>query len=171
MASESRNAGRLIFMNFDASDDESMRNTIKSVRFSVDSMSSKKALASIVGFNRVKNTEIKRVGPDWTTPTATTRSELASELTAACGVPPAVLFGGAVATVREGNRQFIGNLQSLSNRLSMVLSDGLAVRVAIDPKPLLQTDLMSRSRAVGSLTGAGVGLSEALQMAGFSERD
>ena len=108
-----------------------------------------------------------RIGPDWPDALEKTRAQLFKEICASCNVPPALLLTSPAGSTREGNRQFGIVMQSVCDLLSQTLTDGLNELVELSAKPLLKIDLVSRARSVGSLTNAGVPVSDALQMCGF----
>ena len=108
-----------------------------------------------------------RIGPDWPDSIERTRAQLAREICASCNVAPEMLFGGPAGTVRESNRQFVQVMQSVCDVLADTLAESLNQSVMLNADTIYKTDLISRSRALGSMVKAGISLEEAKRIAGL----
>ena len=117
---------------------------------------------------------LKRYGPSWAGSTPQLEQTLIGAVLSACGVPPLLLsqsLGGSA--LRDGWRAFLSSgAQPVADQLarSASLTFGSEITIAVSSPGRHQTasDLVSRSRAVGSLTNAGVEVERALTIAGLA---
>ena len=94
--------------------------------------------------------------------------ELSAVVLLACGVPPALAAGTAY---RDAWRGFLAaGAQPVADQLAAAVTAQLGVPCAIEARARHNTpaDLVSRSRAVGSLQAAGVDTDRALELAGLA---
>lgn len=169
-------AGKFLWINHAPYGDEDAR---RKIRRGFASMFSFAAASKFRGkFSPILNpapsgkeqqTTITRIGPDWPESLEKTRAQLYKEIASQCGVPVELLIGGSAASIREGNRIFALTAQGICDLISFHLTEFTGQKVILDASPLFKLDLISRSRAVGSLTNAGVSVSDALAYAGFEK--
>ena len=114
-----------------------------------------------------QQTEISRIGPHWEDSLEKTRAQLYKEIASQRGVPVELLIGGSAASSREGNRIFALTAQGICDFISFHLTEFTGKKVKLDARSLFKLDLISRSRAVGSLTKSGMPLDRALEICGF----
>ena len=173
MSDEARAAaGKFIWVNSGPFQDEDREKklaaTIQRIfNFTGANRGKFRVLRNVNPHGKEQSNQIVRIGPDWPDSLERTRAQLAREICAACNVQPEAIFGGAAGTVREGNRQFAQVMQGLCDLLSDVLSEGLGAPVTLNADTIYKTDLISRSRALGSMTNAKVPLDEAMRLCGF----
>ena len=96
------------------------------------------------------------------------RRDCERSLLAACGVPPG-LFGDRVAsTSQQSWRRFLhSSLLPFAKRVQAELSEKLDLDVRLDLSHLLASDVLPATRALKTLTEAGVPLDEAKRIAGL----
>lgn len=113
----------------------------------------------------------RRVGANPPASTVSLRSEAAVAVLAACGVPPSIIEGADASGQREGLRRFLhGSVSPLGELVAVELRRKLErPDLALGFRRLYAADLQGRARAVQSLTGAGLALAEARQIAGLDE--
>ena len=111
--------------------------------------------------------ELLRLGPAWPDSLERTRAQLFKECAACCGIPVECLIGGAAGSIREGHRSWAITAQGILNLIAGNMADFFGEAVELDASPLFKLDLISRSRAAGSLSNAGVSTDEALRLTGF----
>ena len=91
---------------------------------------------------------------------------------AACGVPPVLLSANVGGSAyRDAWRSFLASaVQPVADQLARAVAAHLGVECAIEVRSRHNTpaDLVSRARAVGSLTTAGVDMDKALELAGLA---
>ena len=174
MSDEARGAaGKFIWVNSGPFQDEDREKklaaTIQRIfNFTGSNRGKFRVLRNVNSHGKEQSNQIVRIGPDWPDSLERTRAQLAREICAACNVQPEAIFGGAAGTVREGNRQFAQVMQGLCDLLADVLSEGLGTPVTLNADTIFKTDLISRSRALGSMTKAGVKLEDAMEICGFN---
>ena len=98
------------------------------------------------------------------------REQVTRGIAAACGVPAELLLGSDATAAREAWRRFVFGVIAPSLR---VLESETRIKLGtpgltLDPSALAATDLVSRTRAVGSLVTAKVPVEKALKIAGLS---
>ena len=88
----------------------------------------------------------------------------------ACGVPVTVLGNSTDAGSREGLRQFLHmTVEPVARDVARVLSRKFGQELSFNFDKLFASDLMSRARALGSMTTAGMDIDTAADKAGLSE--
>ena len=102
-----------------------------------------------------------------------TRRTASEEIAAAAGIPMTLLRGdGDGAAQREAYRRLTrATLEPLGRVLAHEAALKLGQPVTVDFAPLRGSDTAMQARAFGALTGAGIGVSEALKIAGLVESD
>ena len=98
---------------------------------------------------------------------ASNRKQLVAEIAAAAGVPIPLLTGEGGAAIREAQRSFGARLQARANLIAGEIERALAVPVSIDASGVFRADIMMRSRALKSMTEAGISLEDARGMVGL----
>ena len=101
------------------------------------------------------------------------RSDTASEIFVACGIPPALFSASSDAGLRESYRQFLfGCVQPLAAQLAEELADKLDIPgLALDFSAMGAADIASRARGFQSLVGGGVDVNTALALSGLLARE
>ena len=124
-------------------------------------------VAGVRGMESAQTWQPAKVGRDVQPGDAPLLSEVFRQVTAACGVP-ATLFG-AQGDAREAWRRFqLSLLQPYGRVLSSELRRKFG-EVSLSWDAVGGNDLVGRSRALTSLTTAGVPLDEAMRKAGFAD--
>ena len=95
------------------------------------------------------------------------------EICQICGIPSSLVTDAADAgSRREGLRAFVDlSLRPLSKRISAELERGLETSVEIDLSPIIAGDVVSRSRAFGSLVKGGMDIEKAARISGVLAED
>ena len=104
--------------------------------------------------------------------TAAIRGQLESSMAAALSTPPALLgLGAAPASERrELQRQYVSSVaRPITGLISAELSRVLGADIRLEVGSNSPADLVSRSRAFGSLVKAGVSIESAASATGFSD--
>ena len=112
----------------------------------------------------------QRIGADWPDVLRATREDVFQHVATACNVPPVLLDKGAEGTSqREGLRRFAHlGLEPLGEIVAGELRDKLDMPgLALDFKSLMASDLAGKARAIKGLVDAGVGLEQAIMIAGL----
>ena len=110
-----------------------------------------------------------RLGPEFTAATATIADQVSRAVVAAAGIPVDLYAPGSGREAqRESWRRLLhGTVQPLGELIGQELSTKLEQPVAISFDKLMASDLMGKARAFQSLTGGGMDLGRASQLAGF----
>ena len=113
--------------------------------------------------------EPQTMGPEPKDSLVALRSDVGREVLTACGIPPDLFQKSEGAGQREAWRRFVlGTVQPLARIAAAELAAKLDVpELELLSAELYGADLVSRSRALGSMVKAGVGLDDALRLAGL----
>lgn len=111
-----------------------------------------------------------RIGGEVPDSHVTLRTEVTRAVLAACGVPAEIIMGADASAAREAWRRFaFGTVAPALRCVESECRDKLGEPgLTLDPSALAAADLVSRSRAVSSLTTAGIEVERALQIAGLT---
>ena len=110
----------------------------------------------------------KRFGADPPDTLPTLRSDVASAVLGACGIPPQLFAATASAPLREAWRQFLhGSVTPVARTVERELTDKLGLGVRLDFTDLAASDVQGRARAFQSLVKAGMPLERAAALAGL----
>ena len=115
---------------------------------------------------------VQRLGADPPQVLAQLRADVADQVAAASGIPPALIRADSDATAaREGYRQFISSTigpiaRMIEGELRLKLDEP---NLALSFDKLAAADISGRARATQSLVGAGATLADALEATGLME--
>lgn len=114
---------------------------------------------------------LKTVRGEYDSGSSNLHNSLTSAVAASCGLPPVLLSPNAAGTgYRDAWRSFVaGAAQAAATTLARAVEDQLGVSVGIELRAKHNTpaDIVSRARAVRSLSEAGIGTTMALRLAGL----
>ncbi len=112
---------------------------------------------------------VKRLGADPPEALGALRQDVGADILAACGVPPSLGMPNIDGTAqRESWRRFLhSSVVPMGLLVAAELSAGLGAEVGLSFDRLMASDLSGRARAFGSLVKGGMGIDEALEVAGF----
>ena len=114
--------------------------------------------------------KLARLGADPKPPSVELRRNLEDSIFSACGVPRGLFSSASESSIRDSWRLFLAStiapmLSILTHQLKFVFGH----EVKFDIAELKSTDLATLSRATHSLTQAGMGLNQALKIAGLHD--
>lgn len=110
-----------------------------------------------------------RYGPEIPNSNITLRGAVADSIFQACGIPLGLTRSSGAAATRDSYRQFVAvAVQPIVHRLEAELTAKLGQPVTLDLGELAKPDLVSRTRAAGSLSQAGFSKEEIVKIVGFS---
>lgn len=110
----------------------------------------------------------ERVGPSPPQEVDEVRSTVMDSIYSACGVSPALFKAASAGAARESWRQFLhGSVAPVAAVVAEELSTKLGVRVRLSFERLFASDLSGRARAFQSLTGGGLEVAVARELAGL----
>ena len=114
----------------------------------------------------------KRIGADPPDALVQLEERAATEIYAACGVPPALFAVGEGTAQRESFRRFLhATVQPLAKLVAVELSRKLDGEVSLSFDSLFAADLSGRARAFQSLVGGGMAVERAAGLAGLMESE
>ncbi len=115
----------------------------------------------------------QRIGPNPPDSLGTLRVEVSRIITAALGVPPALLEESSDGTSqRESWRRFLhGTIQPVAEIVAEELSIKLDERVQLNFDRLFASDLSGRARAFQSMVGGGMAVDKAAALSGLMEQE
>ena len=98
------------------------------------------------------------------------RSDVARDVCAALGIPPALYAGGDGGSAREGYRQLLtATLEPLASIITRSeFREKVGYPVSLDFKRLAAADIAARARAYGTLVASGVDKEDAAEVAGLA---
>ena len=101
------------------------------------------------------------------------RSDTATEVFTACGIPPALFTASSDSGLRESYRQFLfGCVQPWGRQIAEELADKLDMPgLELDFSAMGAADIASRARGFQSLVGGGVDVNTALALSGLLARE
>ena len=116
----------------------------------------------------------KRLGADPPESAVTLRADVLQSLTAACGVPAALVVAGQPATaMREAWRMFLhGSVSPVAARCAAAIGASFELEgVTFNFDRLFASDISGRARAFQSLVGGGMAVEKAAALAGLMESE
>lgn len=112
----------------------------------------------------------KRLGANPPATLRELRADVCREITAACGVPPALVGDSDGTLLRESWRQFVlGKVAPMLRIVAAELSRVLERPVSFSTDPLYGSDLAGRATAFAKLVAGGMAVDQARQIAGLSD--
>ena len=96
------------------------------------------------------------------------RSDVARDVCAALGIPPALYAGGDGGSAREGYRQLLtATLEPYAAIIGAEFKEKIGYPVSLNFRRLAAADIAARARAYGTLVASGVDKEDAAQVAGL----
>ena len=96
------------------------------------------------------------------------RSDVARDVWAALGIPPALYAGGDGGSAREGYRQLLtATLEPYAAIIGAEFKEKIGYPVSLNFKRLAAADVAARARSYGILVSSGVDKDDAAQVAGL----
>ena len=110
----------------------------------------------------------KRIGAMIPESHVTLRSDVARDVCAALGIPPALYAGSDGGSLREGYRQLLtSTLEPLAEIIAAEFREKVGYPVTLNFRRLAAADIAARARAYGTLVAGGVDRDEAAAVAGL----
>ena len=116
----------------------------------------------------VQDWQIKRIGAMIPESHVTLRSDVARDVCAALGIPPALYAGGDGGSAREGYRQLLtATLEPYAAIIGAEFRQKVGYPVSLDFRRLAAADIAARARAYGTLVASGVDKEDAASVSGL----
>ncbi|MYD12208.1 MAG: phage portal protein [Gemmatimonadetes bacterium] len=146
-----------------------LEDQLKALKGGLALVQSVRSQASTMGAAPAKDWEASRFGFNAPETLEVLRSATGKAVLAACGVPVEIVAPSDGTGQREAYRRFVAlTLEPLGRTMASEIRAKLeAPSFALDFGPLMAADVTGKARAVQSLVGAGVPVSEALVIVGL----
>ena len=116
----------------------------------------------------VQDWQIKRIGAQIPESHVQLRADVARDVCAALGIPPALYAGGDGGSAREGYRQLLtATLEPYASIIAAEFRQKVGYPVSLDFRRLAAADIAARARAYGTLVASGVDKEDAAAVSGL----